>query len=84
MRKVLPIGSAIFPLLVTGAAFKWFPRSDLLGPVIIASLLLGWIGMGFSSLPRRWLKVLILVVYPFVMWVAITAVMVLVYGVPGL
>ena len=84
MRKILPIGSAIFPLLVAAAGFKWFPRSDLLGPVIIASLLLGWIGMGFSSLPRRWLKVLILVVYPFVMWVAITAVMVLVYGVPGL
>jgi hypothetical protein len=84
MRKVLPIGSAIFPLLVAAVAFKWFPRSDLLGPVIIASLLLGWIGIGFSFLPKRWLKVLILVAYPFVMWIAITAVMVLVYGIPGL
>jgi hypothetical protein len=84
MQKVLPIGSAIFPLLVTGAAFKWFPRSELLGPVVIASALLGWIGIGFSSLSRRWLKVLMLVVYPFAMWVAITAVMILVYGIPGL
>ena len=84
MRKVLPIGAAIFPLLVAGAAFKWFPTSGLLGPVIIASLLLGWIAIGFSSLHRRWLKVLILVAYPFVMWAAITAVMILVYGVPGL
>ena len=84
MRKVLPIGSAIFPVLVTAAAFKWFPTSELLGPVIIASVLLGWVGLGLSSFPKRWVKVLILVVYPFVMWVAITAVMILVYGVPGL
>ena len=84
MRKVLPIGSVIFPLLVTAAAFKWFPGSEGLGPVIIASLLLGWIGIGFNSLSRRWLKVLILVAYPFMMWAAITLVMVLVYGVPGL
>ena len=84
MRKLLPIGSAILPLLVTAAAFKWFPRSDSLGPVIISSVVLGWIGMGFSSLSRLWLKVLLLVAYPFVMWVAVTLVMILVYGVPGL
>jgi hypothetical protein len=84
MRKVLPIGSAIFPLLVTAAAFKWFPRSDYLGAFIIPTVALGWIGMGFSSLTKRWLKVLILVVYPFVMWIGITMVMILVYGVPGL
>ena len=84
MRKLLPIGSAIIPLLVTAAAFKWFPRSDSVGPVIIGSVLLGWIGMGFSSFPRLWLKVLILIAYPFVMWVAVILLMVLIYGVPGL
>jgi len=84
MRKALPIASAIFPLLVTAVAFKWFPRSDSLGPVIIGSLVLGWIGLAFTSIRRRWLKVLILVLYPFVMWVAITLVMILVYGIPGL
>ena len=84
MRKLLPMGSTIFPLLVTATAFKWFPRSELLGPFIIASLLLGWIGIGFSMFAKRWLKVLMLVAYPFVMWVAVTAVMILVYGVPGL
>ena len=57
---------------------------EFVGPVIIGSVLLGWIGMGFSSLPKRWLKVLILVAYPFVMWIAVTAVMVVVWGVPGL
>jgi hypothetical protein len=84
MRKLLPIGSAIFPLLVTAAAFKSFPRSDLVGPVVIAGFLLGWIGFGFISIPKRWLKVLILVAYPFVMWAGIVVVMVLVYGIPGL
>ena len=58
--------------------------SELLGPVIISSVLLGWIGIGFSTLSRRWLKVLILVAYPFVMWIAVTGVMIVVYGVPGL
>jgi hypothetical protein len=84
MRKMLPIGAAIFPLLVAAAFFKWSPRSDLVGPIVIASVLLGWIGLGFSSLSRLWLKVLILVVYPFVMWAGVTVVMVVVYGVPGL
>jgi hypothetical protein len=81
---MLPIGLAVLPLLIAAAAFKWSPTSAFLGPVLIASVLLGWIGIGFSSLSRRWLKVLIVVLYPFVMWIAITGVMVLVYGVPGL
>jgi hypothetical protein len=84
MRKWLPAASAIFPLLITAAAFKWFPRSDSLGPVIIANLLLGWIGIAFSTLSRRWLKVLLLVAYPFVMWIAVILIMIVVYGVPGL
>ena len=84
MRKMLLMGSVIFPLLVTAAAFKWFPRSDLLGPVVISSAVLGWIGVGFSPLRKWWLKALILVAYPFVMWIAITLVMIVVYGIPGL
>ena len=84
MRRALPVVSVLFPLLVTAIAFKWFPRSDYLGAYIIPSLILGWIGMGFSSFARRWVKVLVMVVYPFVMWVAVVLVMILVYGVPGL
>ena len=84
MRKRLPIPSAIIPLLITAAAFKWFPNSALLAPVVIGGFLLGWIGMGMSPFPKRWLKVLILIAYPFVMWIACTIVMMVVYGIPGL
>jgi hypothetical protein len=52
--------------------------------LVIASVLLGWIGIGFSLFNQRWLKVLVMVAYPFVMCIALTAVMILVYGVPGL
>ena len=63
--------SAIVPLLVTTAiVFEWFP--DVIPPgtqlgILIGAMLLGWIGMGFSSFPKRWLKVLVLVIYPFAM-----------------
>jgi hypothetical protein len=47
-------------------------------------VLLGWIALGFSEIRRLWLKVSLLASYPIVMWIAITIVMVVVYGVPGL
>ena len=84
MRKALPIASVIFPLLVAAIVFKWFANSQYLGMVIIPSLVVGWIGIWLSSFSRRWLKVLSIVLYPFVMWCAVVSMMVLVYGVPGL
>ncbi len=84
MRRALPIAAWIFPLLVAAAAFKWQPNSELLGPVVIGSVLLGWIGLGFSEFRRRWVKVLALVGYPVVMLLAATLIMIAVYGVPGL
>jgi hypothetical protein len=84
MRRALWIVVWIFPLLVAGAAFKWIPDSELLGPAVIGSGVLGWIGLGFCKFRRLWLKVLVLVGYPVVMLFAITLVMIAVYGVPGL
>jgi hypothetical protein len=84
MRRALPIIAWIFPLLVTAAAFKWGPDSELLGPEVIGSALLGWIGLGFCEFRRPWLKVLALISFPVVMLFGDTLVMVVVYGVPGL
>ncbi len=84
MHKALPIAAWIFPLLVVAAAFKWAPDSELLGPTVIGSVLLGWICLGFSRVRRRGLKVLALVGYPVVMTLAATLVMIWVYGVPGI
>jgi|GEM_PF-5519592 len=84
MRIALPIAAWLGPLLVTAAAFKWWPDSSLLGPAVIGSALAGWIGLGFCEFRRQWLKVVLLVGYPVVMIFALTLIMVLVYGVPGL
>jgi hypothetical protein len=73
VRGRLPIFLAIFPLLVTAAIlFEFFPefvpqRFQLL--FLLAAMVAGWIGVGFSLFPRRWLKVLALVLYPFLMMV---------------
>jgi hypothetical protein len=84
MRKMLPILSVIGPLLTSVVAFGLFPTSVALGPVLITAFLLGWIGIGFGSISRLWLKVLMLVAYPFAMILAMFAAMVLCYGIPGL
>lgn len=84
MRKLLPVGSVIVPLVITAIAFKWFAPDQLVGPVVGISLLLGWIGLGLSSFRKRWVKVLLVVAYPFVMLLAVSAVIVVVYGIPGL
>ena len=84
MRRALPIAAWSFPLLVDAATVQWQPNSELLGPVVIGSVLLGWIGLGFSEFRRRWVKVLALVGYPVVMLLAATLIMIAVYGVPGL
>jgi len=34
---------------------------------LLAAIVFGWIGVGFSSFSRRWLKVLALILYPFLM-----------------
>ena len=71
MRSPLPIFLAISPLLVTVAiVFECFPefvpqRFQLL--LLLAAIVAGWIGVGVSSFPRRWLKVLALILYPFLM-----------------
>jgi hypothetical protein len=62
---------AISPLLVTVAiVFECFPefvlqRFQLL--FLLAAMVAGWIGVGVSSFPRRWMKVLALIIYPFLM-----------------
>ena len=71
VRGRLPIFLAIFPLLVTVAiVFECFPefvpqRFQLL--FLLLAMVAGWIGVGVSSFPRRWLKVLALILYPFLM-----------------
>jgi hypothetical protein len=70
MRKRLPEISATFPLLVTAAIVFGFPtfvpeRFEL--SFLLAAMLAGWIGVGFISFSRRWLKVLALILYPFLM-----------------
>ena len=84
MRRALPIVLAIFPLAVIAASFKWFPNSNLLGPVIIGSVLAGWTGLGFASIRRPWVRVLMLMIYPLAMAAAGTVLMIAIYGVPGL
>jgi hypothetical protein len=79
-----PLAAWILPLLVAAAAFKWWPESSLLGPAAIGSFLAGWIGLGFCAFRRPWLKVTSLICYPVLMVLAVTLVMVFVYGVPGL
>jgi len=83
MRKTLPIATALLPLLVAAAYFKFDPTGPMLGPVVIGSFFIGWIGSGFMVIRRLWLKILLILIYPLVSWLAITAIMVLVYGVPG-
>ena len=71
VRGRLPIFLAISPLLVTVAiVFECFPefvpqRFQLL--FLLLAMVAGWIGVGVSSFPRRWLKVLALILYPFLM-----------------
>jgi hypothetical protein len=84
MRRALPIAAWIFPLLVAAAIFKFDPRSEQLGPILLGSVALGWAGLAFGELRRLWLKVVLVVSYPLLMWIGITAVMIAVYGVPGL
>jgi len=84
MRRALPIVAWIFPPLIAAIAFKWGPNSELLGPSVIGSFLAGWTGLGFSAFRRPWLKVLAMIAYPVVMLFAVTLVMIMVYGVPGL
>ena len=71
MRKQLPVVSAAFPFLVTAAiVFEWFPKFVPEGfqlSSLLAAIVAGWIGVGFSSFSRRWLKVLALILYPFLM-----------------
>jgi len=71
MRKQLPAVSAAFPLLVTAAiVFEWFPKFVPEGfqlSSLLAAIVAGWIGVGFCSFSWRWLKVLALILYPFVM-----------------
>jgi hypothetical protein len=83
MRKALPFAAFVFPLLVTAAVFRFAPRSEQLGPMILSSALLGWIGLACSEIRRLWLKVVLVLGYPPVMWVGIMAVMVVVYGYRG-
>ena len=73
MRGLLPVFLAIFPLLVSVAiVFECFPefvpqRFQLL--FLLAAMVAGWIGVGVSLFTRRWLKVLALILYPFLMMV---------------
>ena len=73
MRRRLPTVLATFPLLITAAiVFEWFDelvpeRFQLL--FLLAAMVAGWIGVGVSSFPWRWLKVLALILYPFLMMV---------------
>jgi multisubunit Na+/H+ antiporter MnhE subunit len=82
--RALPIASVVLPLVVTAIAFRWSPRSELIGVPVIGSALLGWLALGFTPMARRWLKVLLMIAYVPAMWLAITVVMIAVYGVPGL
>lgn len=83
MRKTLPIALALFPLLIAAAFFKLDPTNRQLGPALIGSFFLGWIGAGFIAIRRLWLKILFLLSYPVVTWVLITVIMILLYGIPG-
>jgi hypothetical protein len=71
MQKQLPAVSATFPLLVTAAiVFEWFPKFVPEGfqlSCLLAATIAGWIGVGFISFSWRWLKVLALILYPFLM-----------------
>jgi hypothetical protein len=71
MRKQLPAVFATLPLLVTAAiVFEWFPNFVSQGfqlSFLLAAMVFGWIGVGFISFSWRWLKVLALILYPFLM-----------------
>ena len=71
MPKQLPVAFATLPLLVTAAiVFECFPGFVSEGfqlSFLLAAIVLGWIGVGFISFSRRWLKVLALILYPFLM-----------------
>jgi hypothetical protein len=71
MRKQLPVLLAIFPLVVTAAiVFEVFDKiasEGFLLSFLLAAAAVGWVSVGFCPISRRWLKVLALVLYPFLM-----------------
>ncbi len=83
MPNWIPISVALSPLAFTALYFHAVDQAGLFDDPMVASFVLGWVGMAFVRVPWLWVKVLLVVAYPFVMAIGMTLAMVFTHGIPG-